>query len=131
MLFFPVPNVSPEAQAAFRKNHAKIITRTVEKLLAQAGQFDHLGDQAENILAAGFEFTSSSLEACMLINDASLLIDQLRWSKDRLPHDGISMPRMLENLQVYADVINELLPASQSAEIVNLIHNMISVQKAV
>jgi hypothetical protein len=131
MFTFPLPNVSPQAQAAFKKNHARIIAQTVTKLLSQAGQFEHLGERAESILSAGFEFTSSSLEACMLINDASLLIDQLRWSKDRLPHDGISVVLLVECLRVYAGVIAELLPASQSAAIVKLVNLMIAAQKEV
>jgi hypothetical protein len=131
MFSFPLPNVSPQAQAAFKKNHAKIIERTVSKLLAQGGQFDHLGGQAESILAAGFEFTSSSLEACMLINDPTLLADQMRWSKDRLPHEGIHAPLLVECLRVYADVIAELLPAFHSAEIVKLIHLMITAQRSI
>jgi hypothetical protein len=128
MISIPTPNVSNEAQAAFKKNHAEIIEMVVARLLAEAGQFDQLGDQAESTLTAGFEFTSSSLESCMLINDACLLIDQLRWSKDRLPHDGISMNRMAENLRVYCNVIVELLPASHSSEIVNMIQHMMAAQ---
>lgn len=128
MITIPTPNVSTEAQLAFRKNHAKIIDQVVARLLAEPGQFSHLGDQAESTIKAGFEFTSSSLESCMLINNASLLIDQLRWAKDRLPHDGISMDRMTKNLQVYCDVITELIPVPLADEIVGLIHNMISAQ---
>jgi methanogenic corrinoid protein MtbC1 len=128
MVAIPTPNVSGPAQAAFKKNHDKIIAGTVARLLAEPGQFDHLGEQAESTLRSGFEFTTSSLEACMLINDASLLIDQLRWSKDRLPHDGISMNRMAENLRVYCEVIRELLPAPISTEIVNLVAHMMSAQ---
>jgi hypothetical protein len=122
------PNVSAAAQTAFKKNHVRIIDGVVEKLLAEPGQFDQLGDRAEDTLRSGFEFTSSSLEACMLINDAALLVDQLRWSKDRLPHDGISMKRMAENLRVYCEVINQLLPASYAAEIVNLVQQMVAAQ---
>ena len=128
MISIPTPNVSAEAQAAFKKNHAKIIELTVANLLAEPGQFDHFGDQAESTLTAGLEFTSSSLETCMLINDASLLIEQLRWAKDRLPHDGISMNRMTESLKVYCDVINKMLPAPFATKIVGLIKNMISAQ---
>jgi hypothetical protein len=122
------PNVSAESQAAFKKNHAKIIEMVVARLLAEKGQFDHLGDQAESTLSAGFEFTSANLETCMLINDAKLLIDQLRWSKDRLPVDGISMDRMAKNLQVYCEVIAELLPPQHSEKILTLIHQMMAAQ---
>jgi hypothetical protein len=129
MISIPQPNVSPEAQAAFKKNQPKIIEQLVARLLAEPGQFDHLGNQAESTLKAGFEFTSSSLEACMLMNDASLLINQLSWAKDRLPHDGISMERMLKNLQVYCDVITQVLPAAYAAEIVQMIEQMMAAQR--
>jgi hypothetical protein len=131
MISVPKPNISNEAQTAFRKNQPRLNEILVTRLLAEPGQFDHLGDQAEITLKSGFEFTSSNLEACMLMNDASLLIDQLRWAKDRLPHDGISMDRMVKNLQVYCDVISDLLPQPYAAEIVNMIQNMISTQQAI
>lgn len=128
MISIPTPNVSIEAQAVFKKYHAKIIEMVVARLLAEPGQFDQPGGQAESTLMAGFEFTSSSLEACMLINDASLLVDQLRWSTDRLPYDGISIARMAENLRIYGEVIIETLPAPFAGEIVGLIRNMNSAQ---
>lgn len=131
MITIPKPNVSQEAQLAFKKNLPKINDLLVARLLVEPGQFDHLGDQAEKILRSGFEFTSSNLEAYMLMNDASLLIDQLSWAKDRLPHDGISMERMVKNLGVYCEVISELLPKEYSPEIINMIQGMISAQKEI
>ena len=131
MISFPPMNISNEAQLSFKQNHTKIIDTLVARLLAEPGQFDHLGDQAESILKTGFEFTSSSLEACMQVNDASLLVDQLRWAKDRLPYDGIEMERMTKNLQVYCEVISEILPENYSSSIVAIIQNMISIQKEI
>jgi hypothetical protein len=131
MITIPQPNVSTEAQAAFKKNLPKINDLLVTRLLAEPGQFDHLGEQAEKTLRSGFEFTSSSLEACMVMNDSSLLIDQLRWAKDRLPHDGISMERMVKNLGVYCDVISELLPKPYSTEIVNMIQSLVLAQQKI
>jgi hypothetical protein len=128
MLTMPAPNVPAEAQAAFKKNHVKIIDEVVARLLAESGQFDHLGAEAESTLQSGFEFTSISLETCMLINDASLLIDQLRWSQDRLPVDGISMERMTRNLRVYCDVVTALLPPAHAGPIVVLIQNLMAAQ---
>jgi hypothetical protein len=128
MISMRTPNVSPEAQAAFKKNRAHIIAGVVERLLAEEGQFDNLGEGAGDTLRSGFEFTSASLEACMLINDASLLIDQLRWAQDRLPVDGISMQRMAKNLRVYGEVITQVLPAPHAAEIADLVNQMIAAQ---
>jgi len=127
----PAPDISSEAQLAFKQNHTKIIDTLVTRLLKEPGQFVHLGEQAESILRTGFEFTSSSLEACMQINDASLLIDQLRWANDRLPHDGIGMERMIKNLHVYCEVISEMLPENYSSPIVELVQSMISIQKEI
>ena len=131
MISISVPNISNEAQVAFTKHKQKINETLVTRLLTEHGQFDHLGDQAESILMAGSEFTSSNLEACMLMNDSSLLIDQLRWAKDRLPHDGINMDRMLKNLDVYCEVITEFLPEAYSREIVNLVKQMITVAQEI
>jgi len=115
------PDISKEAQKEFKQNKQRIIDSLVERLLAEPGAFDHLGEQAENTLRAGFEFTSSSLEACMQINDMSLLANQLSWAKDRLPHDGISMDRMQKNIQEYCRVISEVIPQPYAVEIVNVV----------
>jgi hypothetical protein len=131
MISIPPPNISYEAQAAFKKNRVIINDMLVTRLLAEPGQFDHLGDQAESTLKSGFEFTSAGLEACMLMNDSSLLVDQVRWAKDRLPFDGISMERMEKNLQVYCEVISDLLPKPYAAEIVSMIQDLISVQQKI
>jgi hypothetical protein len=117
----PPPNVSAAAQAVFHKNHALIIDTTVARLLSVPHQFELLGDRAEHVLTSGFEFTSATLEACLQINDVSLLLDQMKWSKDRLPHDGISMEQMAKNLQVYCDVIGEILPETHANEIITVI----------
>ena len=122
---FPPPNVSVAAQAAFRKNHSQIIDSSVAKLLAEPGAYDHLGEQAEQILRAGFEFTSSSIEACLQVNNLSLLIDQLRWAQDRLPHDGIRMDQMAHSLVVYCQVIREYLAQNQADEIISVVHTII------
>ena len=130
MVQISAPNVSATAQAAFRKNHASIIAATVDRLLQEKGAFDHLGDQAERILSIGFEFTTSTLEACMAVNNADLFLEQLRWSQDRLPHDGIQMERMAKNLDVYCVVIGELLPAAYAAEIVGMLNQVRAAQAA-
>jgi hypothetical protein len=122
---FPPPNVSAAAQAAFRKNHYQIIASSVAKLLAEPGAYDHLGEQAEQTLKAGFEFTSSSIEACLQMNNLSLLIDQLRWAKDRLPHDGIRMEQMANNLLIYCKVIREYLPPAHANEIITVVQILI------
>ncbi len=131
MISIPNPNISQQAQAEFKKNRLKMNELLVTRLLAEPGAFDHLGDQAESVLKSGFEFTSSTLEACMLVNEASLFIDQLRWAKDRLPHDGISMQRMGKNLEVYCEVISETLPPSYAAEIVHLIQQLMTAQQEI
>jgi hypothetical protein len=131
MISIPNPNISQQAQAEFKKNRLKMNELSVTRLLAEPGAFDHLGDQAESVLKSGFEFTSSTLEACMLVNEASLFIDQLRWAKDRLPHDGISMQRMGKNLEVYCEVISETLPPSYAAEIVHLIQQLMTAQQEI
>lgn len=128
MVQIDAPKVSAGAQAAFVKRHAQIIAATVSRLLSEPGQFDHLGDQAERILTSGFEFTSATLEACMAVNNADLLVEQLRWSQDRLPHDGIQMERMAKNLDVYCEVIVELIPSAYAAEIVALVHQLQAAQ---
>ena len=121
MVHSPAPNVSAAAQAAFSKKHTSIISTTVGRLLLEPGAFDHLGDQAERILSIGFEFTTATLEACMAVNNADLFLEQLRWSQDRLPHDGIQMERMAKNLDVYCEVIAELLPPAYAVEITGMV----------
>lgn len=122
------PNISQDAQQAFRKNKTQIIDTLIANLLEKPGAFDHLGDQAEQVLRSGFEFTVNTLDACMQVNDISLLADQLNWAEDRLPHDGISMERMKMNLDSFCLVISEIIPSPLDNEIIGLVQTMIKPQ---
>ncbi len=122
------PNISPDARQAFKQNQTKIIDTLVARLLAQPGAFDHLGNQAEQVLKNGFEFTANTLDACMQVNDISLLVDQLNWAKDRLPYDGISMERMKKNLDSFCQVISEFIHPPLDNEIIGLVQSMITLQ---
>jgi len=130
MVQIPAPNVSAAAQAVFLKKHASIIAATVDRLLQEKGAYDHFGDQAERILSIGFEFTTSTLEACMAVNNADLFLEQLRWSQDRLPHDGVQVDQMAKGLDVYCVVIGELLPAAYAVEIIGMLNQVRAAQAA-
>lgn len=131
MVSIPDPNVSAAAVASFQENRTKINELVVRRLLEEDREFDHLGDRAAQVLATGFEFTSAGIETCLKINDASLLVDQLQWARDRLPHDGISMPRMTENMKVYHQVILEVIPAPQNTEIAAFVQDIISAHQQI
>ncbi len=112
MMAVSSPRISKEAQKEFNLNQRKIIDTLIPRLLSEQDEFNHLGDAAENTLQDGFEFLSSSLEACMQIDDFSLLESQLNWAGDRLPHDGISMERMIKK---FAGILSSYFRNNSSA----------------
>jgi MerR family transcriptional regulator, light-induced transcriptional regulator len=124
----PLPRA--EALAVFKKHHAQIVQTVVRRLLAAPGAYAHLGESAEKILAAGVEFATVDLETALQIGEPGLLDDQLAWAKDRLPHDGISSQQQLANLVVYAQVVDEILPAPAAQAVNRLVRGMIEKQRA-
>ena len=125
----PANPLVTEALAAFRQQHAQIVRRVVGRLLAEPGRFAHLGERAEKILTAGIEFTTRDLETAMQVEAPVLLDEQLDWAHDRLPHDGIDPQRLLENLQIYAEVVAEVLPPAHAEQVNQYVQGMIAKQR--
>jgi hypothetical protein len=69
------------------------------------------------------------LDTAMTTGEIALLEDQLTWAMDRLPHEGVKPECTLHRLQIYVDVVQEILPDHQAEEINQFIKWMIQRQQ--
>ncbi len=121
--------VSPITLQAFQAKRAEITRQVVARALAQQDEVAQHGGEAERIMMSGIEFTSQMLEAALQFNDTATLGYQLEWANDRLPHDGVAAAHLLHRFQMYADVVADLLPADQAAEVNQYLAWMIARQR--
>ncbi len=125
-----LPPISPEALSSFQENSTTLIKETVSRSLKHYHEVEHHGENAPQILTTGLEFTTKMLEAAMSMGEVSLLEDELKWAKDRLPHDGVKMEQVLHRFKIYRDVIQETLPSEYATEITAFMDWMINYQQA-
>lgn len=115
------PAVSAESLLAFQNMSARIVEKAVDRSLKFTKEVEQHGEEAKAVITEGLEMTSKILESAMAVGETSLLLDQLNWAKDRLPHEGVTMEHVLHRFQIYAEVIDELLPEKNSNEIIPFI----------
>jgi len=89
----------------------------------------HHGQEAQQLISSGIRFTTKMLTTAMATGEISLLEDQLTWAKDRLRHEGVKPEHLLHRLQIYSDVVQEILPEYQAQEINQFIKWMIQRQQ--
>lgn len=124
-----LPPVSAATLAAFRSASPAIIAQVVARSLAQENKVTHHGENAEQLITAGIQFTSRMLEAALAVGEVALLEDQLTWAMDRLPHDDVAPEHVLNRFRIYREVVQERLPAEQAAEIIPYVDWMITRQQ--
>ena len=78
---------------------------------------------------AGLEYTTQMLETVLLLGDPSPMDFQLRWARDRLPHDGVQPEHLLALFRIYREVVTELLAPGPAAEIIRYLDWMIARQQ--
>lgn len=125
-----LPPISKEALASFQENRDAIIKETVSQSLKIDHEVEHHGEKAPQLLTTGLEFTTKMLEAAMITGEVVLLEDELKWAKDRLPHDGVQMEHVINRFEIYRGVVNETLPSDYASEIITFIDWMINYQRA-
>lgn len=107
------PGSGTSALAEFRKQKVNLTEKTIARLMESKAEFQHFGDQAADIMHAGFGFLNRMLETVLEFDETAILEHQLDWSANRLPHDGVPLSMLLNNIRVYQQVIEEdLTPAS-------------------
>ena len=116
--------VSQEALNAFRRETSRLVAETVSRALARKEEVAHHGAEAPRIITAGIEFTVRMLDAAMAAGEGVLLDDELRWSLDRLPHDGVLPEHLLSRFGLLWEVVKERMPTALAAEIAQVIEWM-------
>ncbi|MDI6644134.1 MAG: hypothetical protein QME14_03675 [Methanobacteriaceae archaeon] len=124
-------SISKDALNAFISAGPYIIKETVKRSMQRKNEVEQHGDDAEQILTTGMEFTTRMLETAMALGEISILEDELRWARDRLPHDKVSLEHILKRFKIYRDVINDQLDPEYSKEIIPFLDWMIKRQKQI
>jgi len=122
-------SISVEALSAFRKASSVIIQETVARSLERKDELIQHGENSENLLTAGLEFTTRMLDAAMATGEIPLLEDELTWARERLPHEGVAPQHVLSRLRIYRDVVNEILAPEYAREVTQFLDWMISRQQ--
>lgn len=78
---------------------------------------------------AGFQMVTRMLEAALALGDAELLDEQMRWSFERSPHDGVTSQQLLSRLTTYAATTHDLVRGADSAIIDGYIARLIAAQR--
>ena len=126
----PPGKCSAAALEAFRARSEAIIAETTKRSLQRLDEIVQHGEQAERLIRAGLGFTTRMLDATMFVGEMSLMTDQLAWSKDRLPHEQVSLSQVVSRLQIYRAVVLEMLEPGFAAEVVGYLDWMIATLNA-
>ncbi len=122
----PVPAA---ALQAFKAKSDEIIRAVVAQSMEHTDQVAAHGDQAERLLVAGMRYTTLGLQTAIFLRNTTLLDLQLTWAADRLRHDGVLPEHILTSLEIYAEVVERLLPAEQAQAINQYVRWMIDRQR--
>lgn len=122
---------STETLAAFRRARTAIIHGAVASALARHDQVEQFGEAAEQVLTAGFEYTTRMLETAMLLRDTELLNRQLVWASERQIYDAVSPNHLLSRLHMYADVVAQKLPVLHADAVNQYVQWMIARQQEI
>jgi hypothetical protein len=111
--------ITPQALAAFKKHRLNIIQAVVTQSMKNMDEVAQHGDQAEEILTTGLDYTTQALQVSMQLGNVDMLEYQLQWSADRLPQDGVQPQHLVSRFDILAMVVaSELTPVD--AQEVNL-----------
>lgn len=113
----PLLPVADATLDAFRAARDQIIRLAVARSLTYPDEVVQFGAQAIQVLTAGFEFTTRMLETAILLQNTTLLEEQLVWANTRQPYDGVLPEHLLHRFELYAAAIKEVLPAPYAAEV--------------
>ncbi len=126
------PEAAPLATLeAFQQARRQIIQYATARSLERDNEVAPLGNRAEQIIAAGFEFTTRMLETAMALQNTTLLEEQLAWGNQRQPHDGVTPAHLLSRFMLYAEAVSAMLPTDHAAAVNQYVHWMIARQQEI
>lgn len=121
-----LPPVNQSAMSAFKINRPMIIQEVVSRSMQRTEDTTQHGDQAEELITSGLEFTTRMLENTMPTGQTALLEDQLTWALDRLPHDRVAPEHLLSRFEIYTQVVAELMETEDAQQINRYLEWMIN-----
>lgn len=127
-----LPPISETILSALADRRDAIIRETVQRILTERPEeVAHWDKRATDILGAGMLYTMRACEAAMSLHEPALLRQQLVWSYERLPHDGVSPTLLLRNLWTLQAVIAALLSPDDAQMVLPWIDYMVTVQQEI
>lgn len=109
--------ISQGAMKAFNSEKNQIETAVVNRSMKDKEDIIQHGENAENILTSGINFTSEIMASIMMTGDPELLKDQISWSNERLVYDGVKPKHIKKRLRYFIIEIEDRLPEEYASEI--------------
>lgn len=123
------PTHSKDTAAAleeFRKEKDDLVAEIISRRMESNAEFEHLGGKANDIMVAGFGFLNRMLETVLEFDEFAIMEHQLEWSENRLPHDGVSVPMLLNNIRAYRQVVEEDLSPAGGREVLRVFDRIVA-----
>ena len=107
----------------------EIVRQVVERSLQQEEMVHPPSEKERQLMTGGLDFTTLALAAAMQVNNIEILKQQLAWSNDRLPHDGVRPEQVLTRLRRLMDVIRDTLAPADSAAVNQYVGFLVGLQE--
>ena len=118
----------PKSAARHYRAHAHDMASAVSRRLAQHEQFnDFLGDNPVRLLNGNHHNHAAFLAEILETNHYSLLARSLPWLYAAYHHQGVPFEYFLAELELWREVIREVLPAEAAAAVLPVYEWMIQV----
>jgi hypothetical protein len=114
-----------EIKEFFEENERKINERFVELMMEVIPNYEGFGDKSEHNYRAGSGFLTPVLQTALMTDSPALMDFQASWSKDRMPHYGLEIPQLKNNLILYKQVIDEAFPDELQAKANSIIDHLV------
>ena len=116
----------PKSAARHYRAHAHDMASAVSRRLAQHEQFnDFLGDNPVRLLNGNHHNHAAFLAEILETNHYSLLARSLPWLYAAYHHQGVPFEYFLAELELWREVIREVLPAEAAAAVLPVYEWMI------
>ena len=124
------PLVSPNALEAFVGAHRAVVQEAGRRLYQYGRDVAHWSSQTTCGIATGIGLIVWSLTGAMHLQEPALLDDQIAWVNRWLVRCGIAPEGMLRSLQLFAEVVEMVLPPEHSLALHPYIEHMVAQQEA-
>ncbi len=124
-----LPPVSVKTRRLLAKHSASISEAAAEAMLADH-PMEHLGPEAEKIIASGLGYTLRMLEGFALTREPAAIEYQLAWAATRHPSDGLQPDDIMRGFLHLRTALTAPLPVSAVNELLPYIDALVGGQQA-